>query len=136
MKTISLNHFHKMSLRKYQLLGCPNGSVSWMSAFGSGHDSRVPRSSPMTSSLLSRASASPSPSALPLLLSLAHVLSNKQNLWKKNKISNSITVINFFFTCQRYFRLLCYFYNEEKHRQQQHMAVVGSIWTLGEMFAV
>jgi len=55
------------------------GSVSYASAFGSGHDLRVLGSSPMLGSLLSGESASPSLSASPpayvLSLSLSLYLS-------------------------------------------------------------
>ena len=49
------------------------GSVSWVSAFSSGHDPRVLGWSPKSGSLLSRESASPSPSACrsPCLCSLS-----------------------------------------------------------------
>ena len=47
------------------------GSVGEVSAFSSGHDPRVLGSRPALGSLLSRESASPSPSAIPHLLVLS-----------------------------------------------------------------
>ena len=48
---------------KVHIIGSPGGSVAEASAFGSGHDLRVLGSSPKSGCLLSRESASPSPSA-------------------------------------------------------------------------
>ena len=58
--------------------GAPGGSVSEVSAFGSGHDPRVLGWSPASGSLLSGEPAFPSPS----LSSATHPLSqiNKSNL--------------------------------------------------------
>ena len=52
-----------LSLLESGWKGCPGGSVSEGSVFGSGHDPRVLGSSPELGSLLSRESASPSLSA-------------------------------------------------------------------------
>ena len=63
-------------------VGHLGGSVSWASAFFSGHDLGVLQSSPMSGSLLSGVSAYPSPlappaSPLPLLPAHAFSLSLK-----------------------------------------------------------
>ena len=65
--------------------GCLGGSVGEASAFGSGHDSWVLESRPMLGFLLSRESASPSPSPL-APPSLVHVLVHTCALPQVNKI--------------------------------------------------
>ena len=69
-------------------LGHLGGSVSEVSAFGSGHDLRVPGSSPASGSLLSGESASlwpPAPFLLILILSLSNTYIKyflKNEIWK------------------------------------------------------
>ena len=62
------------------------GSVGYTSAFGSGHDPRVPEWNPTLGSLLGRESASPSPSAPPSVCVFSLSLINKQN--EKNKVTS------------------------------------------------
>jgi len=60
--------------QKHPSRGRLGGSVGLASAFSSGHDRRVPGSSPTSGSLLSGGSASPSDPS-PLMLSVSHSLS-------------------------------------------------------------
>ena len=67
------------------------GSVCEVSIFGLGHDLRVPGLSPTSGSLLSRESASPSPSVPPPAHSLTLSLSNREikSLKKKERKMHS-----------------------------------------------
>ena len=66
MACISQMNRTSWSSIKMETQGHLDGSVSEASAFSSGHDLRVLGSSPVSAFLLSRVSASPSPSAAPL----------------------------------------------------------------------
>ena len=74
---------------KHTAQGRLGGSVGEVSAFGSGHDPGVVGSSPVSGSLLSGESASPSPSAPPLLVLFLVCQINKQNIKKKNNKSTA-----------------------------------------------